>query len=100
MLEGGNLIVNIETDTNFASIIIEDTGIGISGDFRDEIFNILSVFSKKRKDGGGHGLGLWYCRAYVEACGGELPNPESTVGHGSKFIVRLPLAKETNPVNL
>jgi signal transduction histidine kinase/CheY-like chemotaxis protein/putative methionine-R-sulfoxide reductase with GAF domain len=94
MPEGGKLILDSQITSQYIDISVQDTGVGISDDFRDEIFDILSVFSKKRKDGGGHGLGLWYCRAYVEACGGELPDPESTVGQGSKFTVRFPLVVE------
>jgi GAF domain-containing protein/DNA-binding NarL/FixJ family response regulator len=79
-------------DNEWVDITVEDTGIGIPSDWKDDIFDMLSVFSKKRGDSRGHGLGLWYSKAFVEACGGELPAPYSEVGKGTKFTVRLKIA--------
>ena len=94
MPQGGKLSIKVQLTTNQQALIMfEDTGIGIPPEWRDQIFNILSVFSKTKADGGGHGLGLWYSRAYIEACGGKLPDPDSIVGKGTKFSVYLPLAK-------
>jgi signal transduction histidine kinase len=93
---GGILEIDARIADQDVEIYIKDTGVGIPDEFREEIFNLLSVFSKKRADGGGHGLGLWYCRAFVEACGGELPPPASQVGKGTTFTVRLPLQTQGN----
>jgi signal transduction histidine kinase/CheY-like chemotaxis protein len=94
MPHGGKLTLDAHTaDDKWVEVTVEDTGVGIPEEWREEIFNILSVFAKKanRK---GQGLGLWYSRAYVEACGGELPPPVSEVGKGTKFTVRFPILKQ------
>lgn len=89
MPNGGELKINTDlVEDNWLDLTVEDNGIGIPDEWREQIFNILSVFSK-RSDGRGQGLGLWYSRAYLEACGGELPPPHSEVGKGTKFTARL-----------
>jgi len=90
MPKGGKLSIDAYSlDDKWVDVTVEDTGIGIPEDWREEIFDLLSVFSKKANEKG-HGLGLWYSRAYIEACGGEMPPPDSIVGKGAKFTFRLP----------
>jgi signal transduction histidine kinase/CheY-like chemotaxis protein len=89
MPDGGELSLSAAVvGEKWVEVYVIDTGVGVPEDWREEIFNLLSVFGKDRQ---GQGLGLWYSRAYIEACGGELPRPDSTVGVGTKFTVRLPV---------
>lgn len=66
-------------------ISFEDTGPGISEENMEKIFD--PFFTTKVK---GTGLGLPICGRFIEAHGGEI-EAESKFGHGSKFIIRLPL---------
>jgi hypothetical protein len=64
---------------------LEDTGCGIPADKLDQIF--VPFFTTKGTQG--TGLGLAICRQIVEELGGTI-QVESTVGKGSRFLVRLP----------
>lgn len=71
-----------------AVVGVSDTGIGISPDNQERVFD---EFSQIRTPGsrGGWGLGLAICRRLVTAMGGSI-SVESEPGRGSTFRVHLP----------
>ncbi|MEP6509628.1 MAG: HAMP domain-containing sensor histidine kinase, partial [Gemmatimonadales bacterium] len=74
-----------------AEIKIEDTGIGISNENLEKIFErFWQVDQTRTRLRGGTGLGLMVSRSLARAMGGEL-NVTSELGKGSRFIVRLPM---------
>ncbi len=74
----------------FAKIVVSDTGIGISKEDREKIFNRFFRVDKARsRNQGGSGLGLSICKWIVEAHQGEI-EVESELGKGSSFIIKLP----------
>ena len=93
MPKGGNLTIqtNIEASAgrsngNYVQMMVADTGAGMSLDFiRQHLFRPFQ--SSKRK---GLGIGLFQCKAIIEAHGGEI-SVESEEGKGTKFTVRLPV---------
>jgi len=76
-------------------ITVEDTGIGIS---TDDQMRLFQDYNQARKIGdtqrGGAGLGLAICRELAKLMGGDV-GLSSTLGSGSKFWIRLPLAAAT-----
>ncbi len=65
-------------------LVVEDNGPGIPEESRGRIFE---VFYSSR--GGGTGLGLPIARQIIERHGGRI-ELDSTVGEGTRFIIRLP----------
>ncbi len=89
MPDGGRLVVQAGMeDPEWLTVSITDTGVGISEENREKIFEPL--FTTKAK---GIGLGLALAKTLVEGHGGTI-EVQSAVGKGSTFTVRLPLAKE------
>jgi PAS domain S-box-containing protein len=66
-------------------VTITDTGIGISEERKDELFNpFTQLYSDQSRTHTGTGLGLAICRQLVEQHGGHI-GFKSTLGSGSSF---------------
>lgn len=83
---GGQLNVAISTAENDVVIEIKDTGNGIEAEHLQKIFE--PYFSTKET---GTGLGLAIVKKVVEGHNGAI-DVESTVGGGTKFILKFPKA--------
>ena len=88
MPDGGVLQVVVETSSKEVVIVISDTGWGIP---KESIPRIFDPFYTTSPVGKGTGLGLSLSYSIVEQHGGDI-EVESTIGRGSAFTVRLPLA--------
>jgi len=84
--ENGTVTVEAKQTGNDVVIFVEDTGIGISPENQEKVFNTFFQVSSKY---GGTGLGLTICKNLVEAHHGRMW-VESEVGKGSKFSFTLP----------
>jgi len=74
-------------------IEVTDTGIGIAEDVIPRLFQPFSQGDiGNRRRYGGTGLGLAICKRLLDAMGGDI-SLRSTLGSGSTFVVRLPLAR-------
>ncbi len=89
--QGGTIRLGGRVDGHWATIYVADQGIGIP---LEEQKNIFQRFYRVRSDLSpniqGAGLGLYLCRAVVEAHGGRIW-VESTPGKGAIFAFTLPL---------
>lgn len=77
-------------NNNFIEFYVKDTGIGISKNDIDIIFQRFRQGSSSEEAKGGAGLGLSISKAYAELLGGEI-RIESEIGVGSVFFVKIPL---------
>ena len=68
---------------------VRDTGIGISGEYFERIFDRFYQIENPSGRNGGTGLGLSICKAYIEQMGGRIWL-ESDSGKGTTFYFSLP----------
>jgi signal transduction histidine kinase len=89
---GGTVEVDVTAHSDHTSLRVRDTGIGMSeSDVRSLFAKFFRAESARRAAIPGVGLGLVICKAIVEGHGGSIV-VDSTLGSGSTFEVRLPLA--------
>lgn len=85
--ENGKVTITVSKVNEKAQIIIEDTGIGISQEDQNRIFERFYRVDKSRsKEVGGTGLGLSIVKNGVRQHNGNL-EIESTIGKGTKITV-------------
>ena len=88
--EGGNVWIRAYLEGDESILEVEDTGIGISEDVREEIFEPFKQESEgTSRKYEGTGLGLSIVREFVELMDGTI-NLESEKGKGTRITVRLP----------
>ena len=84
--------VKLRTSSNgkFAVIEVSDCGVGMSEEFiRQRLFHPFQTTKSQ-----GMGIGMYESFQYITGIGGRI-TVESTLGHGARFKVFLPLAEPT-----
>ena len=89
MPNGGRLTIKTSSSEKFASLIVEDTGVGMEEKIIKQIF--LPFFTTKDV-GQGTGLGLPVVHGIVTSHGGSI-SVTSDVGRGTRFEIQLPVAE-------
>ncbi len=90
--EGGTISVRVGSSAGNCIVEIEDTGCGIPMEQLPYIFDrFFRIDAARTQPGGSNGLGLSISRKIIDLHNGSI-EVESTVGTGSLFRVRLPLA--------
>ena len=82
--EGGRVEVSLDEENGWVSVVVADTGPGITAEERERIFRPFWS-----RDGGGTGLGLAIARELAVALGGGV-DVRSEPGLGSRFELVLP----------
>lgn len=100
MPRGGRIIIRIAPDpaAGTVDLTIRDTGTGIAPEVLPRIFDRYYT-TKQGPDAsgkGGSGVGLATCREIIEAHHGKI-RVESTVGVGTAFTLKLPVAVAEKP---
>jgi len=88
---GGKVIINAYQDAQKIIFRIQDTGVGISPEDLQRIFERFYKADRART-GGGTGLGLSIARHTVEIHGGKIW-ADSQLGKGSTFYFSIPTAR-------
>jgi len=91
---GGELRVTTHSGRNQAELCIADSGIGLTPEMLTQIFDLFAQGPQNPAQApSGLGIGLTLVRRLVDLHGGSVEARSPGPGHGSEFIVRLPLAK-------
>jgi signal transduction histidine kinase len=93
--EGGQIWLDVATDAREVVLRVRDTGPGIASTLLPHVFDLFTQAERTPdRAQGGLGVGLTLVKLLIEMHGGtvEARNsaPESAIGHGAEFIVRLP----------
>lgn len=88
----GTITVKVFRDGDEAVLQVTDTGLGISPQYQQRVFERFYRVDKARSQSlGGTGLGLSIVKNIAEKHGGSV-SVKSQLGSGSSFTIRLPLA--------
>jgi len=92
---GGRIAVSLRRQDSDVTVSIKDTGVGIPPDMLLRIFEMFTQINRSlKRSQGGLGIGLSLVKRLVEMHGGEIEAFSAGSGHGSEFLVRLPLRVE------
>jgi len=91
---GGRVTLHASVDKEQIAIDVMDTGIGISEDDKEKIFEkFYRAKDKRLRNITGSGLGLALAREVVRLHGGDI-SVESQLDKGSTFTLTLPISQE------
>jgi PAS domain S-box-containing protein len=94
--DGGRVAIRIEQRDSGVQIAVSDEGLGIPHADQQRIFGkFYRVDPQQTRGVGGTGLGLYICRELVRHMDGRV-TVTSREGHGSTFVVELPLLPITH----
>jgi len=84
----------IEEETDFVAISVADTGIGMTPEQLDKVFDeFTQADDSTTREFGGTGLGLAICKKFAELMNGRI-DVESTPGEGTCFTFVVPAIAE------
>lgn len=96
--ENGDISLEAAARGNEVEIAVTDNGIGISEQALPHVFELFVQDDVGRAmSGGGLGIGLAVVHELVEAHGGRVTAHSAGQGHGSRFVVTLPLSAPPAP---
>ncbi len=93
--KGGEVSLEISQQAKHFHLSVKDSGIGISEDKMDRIFDrFYQVEGSNTRHAEGTGVGLALTRELVHLLKGKI-TVKSQLGKGSEFIVRLPITRQS-----
>lgn len=91
----GKIWVSTDVRDDILAVHIRDNGVGIAPHMIGRIFDLFEQVDAGKNAQGGLGIGLTLANSLVEKHGGTVEAHSAGLGMGSEFVVRLPLARET-----
>jgi signal transduction histidine kinase len=89
--EGGTVHVGVEPDRAWVQVTVEDSGVGMTKEETERIFERFYRAGNRSGSNPGTGLGLSIVKSLVDLHGGQI-SVESEPGRGTMFRVRLAAA--------
>lgn len=88
---GGRICINAKESENSVTITVTDTGIGMTREQLERVFDEFYKADPSRHDFDSSGLGVSICKRIVERHGGRIWVESGGLGKGSSFSFTLPL---------
>lgn len=92
--EKGTIVIDAEKKNGFVTISIKDTGIGMTPEEINRIFDEFYKADESRHEMDSSGLGLSICKRIVERHGGRIWAESNGKGKGSTFRFTLKLSED------
>jgi PAS domain S-box-containing protein len=93
--KGGRIELTVHPHADRVEVRVKDNGIGIPPAMLEKIFGIFTQVERSlEKARGGLGIGLSIAKRLVEMHGGAVIARSDGPGHGSEFVVWLPVVEE------
>ena len=90
---GGRVAIRADRENGEAIVSVKDNGVGIPPELLPRIFDLFEQAEQRpERSQGGLGIGLSLVKQFVELHDGRVEAYSNGPGHGSEFVVRLPLA--------
>lgn len=100
-VEGGHIWLTIREEATDCVLTVRDSGVGIAPELLPRVFDLFTQAERSLdRSQGGSGIGLALVQRLVELHGGKVA-VASVLGHGSEFVVRLPMvltAEQRSPL--
>lgn len=94
---GGHIWLSVQQEGDQAVLRVRDTGVGIAPELLPRIFDLFMQSERSlARSQGGLGIGLSLVQRLVELHEGTV-SVSSSLGHGSEFVVRLPVVANDAP---
>jgi PAS domain S-box-containing protein len=93
----GKISVSAALEEGQVVVAVKDTGVGISGDALEDVFQMFYQGREGAERGAGLGIGLTLAKTLVEMHGGSISVHSGGEDQGSEFKVQLPLATPAEP---
>ncbi len=93
-VQNGTIWIRSWQEDGEGLVMVADNGTGIPPEYESQLFK---AFFTTKPPGEGTGLGLYICKQIVDRVGGTI-NLRSSVGRGTEFTIRLPLAHSADSV--
>lgn len=88
--EYGKIVIGIDSNQQFAKVWVKDSGVGIPAEKKDMVFELANGNSKGTQGETGKGLGLFFCKEFVNLNNGDI-FIDSSPEKGTKITFTLPL---------
>ena len=93
--QGGQIALSASADGDLLVLRVRDTGVGIDAQQMPNIFDMFTqADSSLERSRDGLGIGLTLVKTLVEMHGGSVQAYSEGSGHGSEFVIRLPVASD------